>query len=365
MRGAIMRGAIMRAILRIRVFRSVFRLFAVLLPWLIFGACKTPPPTDFKQQKLLQIAILPGARHPAAHRRIQEGIAEAMSELSQVNAVIWRSPQSPAPSAKNSEVQQIIEQGFDVLVLLGDPLVNMDTSLLAAREAGLLVIYCGFAPHIQNPGEATRSRAQTESHAGSRAKTKTGLSTNQRLVHLNILPASRAALQGRVTRLLHSRSPALLLFGPSELPSTQRLYHQLGPVIRANRDRIQAVHFLNPFRIESADQLRRAVLELPPSGQIIALEPLLLYSSAQILQRYSLGTKIAGLGRQDLSDSLLAGGRIEILIPLRHRVLSYAAIYAAFALHSAQKQGNQNELFLLGKYGQRRLTEDGVLVVGT
>ena len=335
----------------------IFRFLAGFLPWLILGGCKTTPNIDLKQQKSLQIAILPGYNHPSAYRRIEVGINEAMDELSQVNAVIWRSSDNnPAKDSQTveTEVQQIIEQGFDVLVLLGDPLVDVDASLRMAQEAGLFVIYCGFAPKTARIQVNISTNAETDHSAR-----KNHLS----LVHLNILPASRFALQDRFTRLLHRQRPALLLFGPSELAATQQLYRQLGPSIRANRDGIQAVFFLNPFRVESSDKLQRAILGLPPDGQVIVLEPFLLYSSAQILQRYSLGTQIAGLGWQDISNPLLSSGRIEFLIPLRHRVLTYTAIHAAFALYSGQNQGNENELFLLGKYGQRRVTQGGVIVV--
>ena len=265
------------------------------------GACKTPLNVDFRQQKSLQIAILPGYNQPAAYRRIEEGINKAMDELSQVNAVIWRSSNNnPAKDSQavKTQVQQIIEQGFDVLVLLGDPLVDVDASLRMAQEAGLFVVYCGFAPKmpigVKNRGNMPKQ---------PNAKTTTSVIANQGLVHLNILPASQAALQERFTRLLRSQPPTLLLFGPSELRATQQLYRQLGPVIRANRSGVQAVFFLNPLRVESTDELRHAILRLPPDGQVIALEPLLLYSSAQILQRYSLGTKIAGPGLAECQQS--------------------------------------------------------------
>ena len=341
------------------VFRPVliFQFLTGFLTCFTFWACKTP--VKLRQQKLLQIAILPGYKHPAAYRRIEEGITEAMDELSQVNAVIWHpSNDNPAKDsqAAETEIQQIIEQGFDVLVLIGDALINLDASLRMTREAGLFVIYCGFAPK-------TPTGARNQANRQANTETTPSISKNQGLAHLNILPASQAILQERFTRLLRNQRPALLLFGPSELPATQQLYRQLGPGIRANRDGVQAVLFLNPFRIESADELRRAILGLPPDGQVIALEPLLLYSSAQILQRYSLGTKIAGLGWQDINNSLLSSRRIKFLIPLRHRALTYAAIHAAFALYSGQNQGKENELFLLGKYGQRRVTQGRILVV--
>ena len=61
--------------------------------------------------------------------------------------------------------------------------------------------------------------------------------------------------------------------------------------ISRNRDYIQAVRFLNPQRINSQEELRRLAINLGANGRIVALEPLLLYSSAQVLQRYGPGSQ--------------------------------------------------------------------------
>ncbi len=475
-----------------------YRLLALyaLSIWLI-TSCKTPAPTDLKRQKFLQVAVLLSYAHPSAYRNVKEGLQRAMDELSQVNAVIFGQAAEPKLSRrervqaertlrreqqlrqgqtpgfgtssenlktnylahiawKKQQFRQIITGGYDVLVFFGDELPDMDESLRQARQAGLFVIYCGFASkpiHSQSPltnrrnerhlrayknsqspdnypytrstpdsilsENADRGQRLDQDHQGNpidgggtplpyadqtglniatkprsapvppAALRQTRQETDKRgFVDLNIRPTSLGALLRSLTQFLTGTSApagsgnnekgevrlntsarhqpaALVLFGSSQAPFTRVIYRQMRDNISRNRDYIQAVRFLNPLRIDSQEELRRLAINLGANGRIVALEPLLLYSSAQVLQRYGLGLKLAGLGWKDLSDPLIASGNIQLLVPLQYGALAYAALYAAFALYSGEKQGKSGENFLLGSYGQRQVGTDGSLVINS
>ncbi len=437
-----------------------------ILCLVFLASCKTPPP-DLRPQKLIQVAVLLNYEHPSVHRNVLAGLADAMRELTQVNAVVFGQPPETQfdrreaklnrniksnyleyGNWKKEQIQQIISQGFDILVLFGDELPDLNESLRAVRQAGLFIIYCGFSrkplilregvvaprsatgpyPEGSRNGILNESADQTENdrvnpgadaslpyltqgleeeavstplHPAAHLNDHQALGipagegagqAEPGLVHINIQPASLEAVTRMLTQFMlnsttgtpelnetqgpagtaveaaqnmETRRPArsLLLFGPSELPATRRLYRQMSPSIRKNRDMIQAVRFLDPLRIDAQNQLRQLVLDLPADGRIIVLEPLLLYSSSQILQRYGLGLKVAGLGWLDSSDPLLASGNIQLLIPLQYEAMAYASLYAAFLLYSGQKQGRSGEYFLLGRYGQRQVGPEGSLTI--
>ena len=215
--------------------------------------------------------------------------------------------------------------------------------------------------------------------------------TDSALVHINISPSSLKSLAYSLTDFLRStddhrshlsntnneniqqnekqphpqtraNSKAILLFGPSESPFTRSVYHQMREGIIANRKHIQAVRFLNPWHIKSSDQIRNLITELPKGGRILAFDPLLLYSSVQMVQRYgSPDIKIAGLGWEELYRPL--NGPVQLLIPLRYEALAYAAVHASFILYSGQKKGQIGEYFSLGRYGQRQLDRQGSLIL--
>ncbi|WGK68631.1 hypothetical protein P0082_09095 [Candidatus Haliotispira prima] len=429
------------------------------------------------RQKLLQVAVLLSYDHPLAYRNVSEGLEQAMGELSQVNAVIFEGPPEVElnrrerrwarqqqrrdarrvaqvkPNLKSNylahvawkkeQIQQIIDLDYNVLVLFGDELIDLDESLLAAQQAGLLIVYCGFAGKAPVSGDplsslsipgipvvtadgrdgspqryilnesADRSRFLDEDSEdlpmdsrgvplsylveeglGEEAPLPPAIGVGpetQReaegrsavsprppvgLVHINIRPVGVDALSAGFTKFLldtdrpeatprglPGKASVLLLFGPAELPFTRKLYRQMRQSIKTHRDVIKAVRFLDPLNIDSQDQVRRLVLDLPPDGRIVAMEPLLFYSSAQILRRYSLGTKIAGLGWQDAGNALPAGGNVQLLVPLQYEALAYASLYAAFALYSGRKEGKSGEYFLLGDYGLRQVGPEGSLVV--
>ncbi|MEM9423509.1 MAG: hypothetical protein AAF975_01815 [Spirochaetota bacterium] len=398
------------------------------------------------------MAVLLSYDHPAAYRDVAGALDLAMAELSQTNAVIFGPPPTPKnlprrqqevissnyatyAARKKQQLRQIIEQGFDVLVLFGDELIDWNDGLRAALDAGLIVIYCGLGnkplvshvdaeffqpfkdpkspydyPYRESPQHsilnesATRGALLDEDYEGNpidsgevplpyilapeevgalRPPLPLGISAGvvrQTPVHLNIRPVSMEALTRRFAQFLRgtdapratglqgeleerlnragqAQAAALLLFGPSDLPFTRSLYRQMKESIRDSS--IQAVRFIDPLRLDSMEEVRRLILALPSGGRVLALEPLLLFRSAQILQRYSLATKIAGLGWEDLSSPL----NIELLVPLQYGPLAYSAIHAAFALFSGQRVGRIGERFLLGSYGQRSVGPDGSLVL--
>ena len=453
---------------------------------ILLTACKSPPSPDLSQQVLIQVALLLSYDHPSANRDLADGLERALAELNQIHTVVFGQAPKPAPLSKRQQrinrrkarkvaevkpsiqsnylayiawkkqqIEQIIEQGFDVLIVFGDEQIELDDSLRAARQAGLYLIYCGFSskplisnqpvanldpqsnkmPHTrpydylykqgpeqsildQNsmtnhlPNGENRQGENIDSYRATRIplndkqsysvpnNNDTVLSDNNggTAVHVNIRPASIAAMVRSLEQFLvgsdqmldardpypnrsvaadnrlaeqrmmfnHQQPPAVLLFGPSELPFTRTMYRNMRGVIRKHRDYIHAVRFLDPWRIGSQDELRNLAMNLPAKGRIIALEPLLFYSTAQLLQRYSLNVSIVGLGwesKQAASRNLGNSHNIKYFIPLHYGDLAYAALHVAFSLYSGQKQGRVGEYFLLGIYGQRQLGRDGSLVL--